>query len=190
MLQITKNDNSVTKKIDFVTTSVVKLMCSKGLSISSAESCTGGMFSAAITSVPGASEVFELGIVSYSNRIKEQLLGVPGEILESQGAVCKDTAVAMARNAVRLSGADIGVGITGIAGPTGAVEGKPVGTVFAAVVRRFGDKNVPEKVMAEDLKLYEELPELTRDKVRELTVLRTLEMVEQMCAEDGHVNVK
>ena len=76
-MQTTKNDNSVTKSIDFVTTSVVELVRQLGLSISTAESCTGGMLAQAITSVSGASEIFEMGIVSYSDRIKTMHLDVP-----------------------------------------------------------------------------------------------------------------
>lgn len=177
-MQTTKNDNSVTKTIDFVTTSVVKLVQQQGLSISTAESCTGGMLAQAITSVSGASEVFEMGIVSYSNRIKTELLGVPQDVLERYGAVSQQTAVLMAQGAVRKSGSDIGVGITGIAGPTGGTKAKPVGTVFVSVVRNISGE---EKILVKNLELYKKEKELTRDKVRELTVLEALEMVLEIC---------
>lgn len=184
-MQTTKNDNLVTKSIDFVTTSVVKLMCRQKITIASAESCTGGLLSAAITSVPGSSEIFELGIVSYSNRIKSKMLGVREETLEKFGAVSEQTALEMARGVMKASGAQIGVGITGIAGPTGAVPGKPIGTVFAAVIRKTGDG---EKVLVKDLKLYNERKDLTRELTRDLTVLRTFEMIRQICADDALSN--
>ena len=177
-MQTTKNDNSVTKSIDFVTTSVVELVRQLGLSISTAESCTGGMLAQAITSVSGASEIFEMGIVSYSNRIKTMHLDVPKDVLERYGAVSQQTAVLMAQGAVEKSGSDIGVGITGIAGPTGATENMPVGTIFVAVVRNVG---TAQRVIVRDLALYKEEKELTRDKARRLAVLRALEMVLEIC---------
>lgn len=177
-MQTTKNDNSVTKSIDFVTTSVVKLVKQLGLSIATAESCTGGMLAQAITSVPGASEIFEMGIVSYSNRIKEMLLDVPEEVLERYGAVSQQTAVLMAQGAVKRSGSDIGVGITGIAGPTGATKDRPVGTVFVAVVRHIGDEQM---LIVRDLAFYKEKEKYDREMIRRLTVQRALEMVLEIC---------
>lgn len=176
-LQTTKNDNSVTKSVDFVTTFVVKLLVQKGLSISTAESCTGGMLSQMITSVSGASEVFEMGIVSYSNRVKTMLLDVSQDVLESFGAVSEQTAKAMAVGVMEKSGSDIGVGITGIAGPTGGTPTKPVGTIFVSVVRKVGDDL---RVCVENLKLYEKCENLDRDLARKLTVLNALEMVKKI----------
>ncbi|NLZ47014.1 MAG: CinA family protein [Clostridiales bacterium] len=175
-----KNDNSVTKSIDFVTTSVVKLLCQQEASISTAESCTGGMLSEMITSIAGASDIFEMGIISYSNRIKTKLLGVPKEILEKYTEVSQQTAVAMAEGAIRQSGSQIGVGITGIAGPTGGSKEKPVGTVYVSVVRK---KNENKQVLVKNLELYKEVEEkkLTRSMVRKLATLRALEMVLEIC---------
>jgi nicotinamide-nucleotide amidase len=105
----------------------------KKLTVATAESCTGGGVSRAITDVPGASEVFGCGICAYANDIKMALLGVKAETLESCGAVSEQTAREMAGGVRAVSGADIGVGITGIAGPEGGTPEKPVGLVYIAV---------------------------------------------------------
>lgn len=107
-----------------------------GRSIALAESCTGGLVSAALTEIPGSSDVFEGGWVTYSNAAKMEELGVSREVLDTFGAVSIATAWAMARGALANSSADVAVAITGIAGPGGGVPGKPVGTVvFARAVR-------------------------------------------------------
>lgn len=111
---------------------VVKLLLQKGKKIASAESCTAGYIPKRITDIPGSSEVFECGIVSYSNRIKSEVLGVSEETLEKYGAVSEQTVREMALGAKRVSGADIAVATTGIAGPGGA-DGLPAGLSFAAV---------------------------------------------------------
>lgn len=103
-----------------------------GLSLSSAESCTGGMFAELITSVSGASEVFELSVISYSSRIKNKILGVDENTLNTLGAVSAETATQMAENVRQLSSSDIAVSVTGVAGPSTS-EGKAVGTVYIAV---------------------------------------------------------
>lgn len=112
---------------------VVKKLIEKKLLISAAESCTGGLFTARITDVAGSSEILEESIVTYSNAAKMRELGVLEETLNSVGAVSYDTAKQMAEGIRRHTGADIGVGITGIAGPGGGTKEKPVGTVFAAI---------------------------------------------------------
>ena len=111
---------------------VVGLLTEKEMKIATAESCTAGLLSGRLTEVPGVSAVFECGIAAYSKEIKHQVLGVPESVLEEQGAVSPETAGAMAIGARRVGGADIGIGITGVAGPT-TDEGKAVGTVYVAL---------------------------------------------------------
>ena len=102
------------------------------LTITTAESCTGGSLSEAITSVAGSSAWFEFGFVTYANRAKINLLGVPKTLLDTHGAVSAEVAAAMAEGAAKEAYADIGVAITGIAGPGGGTPDKPVGTVFVS----------------------------------------------------------
>ncbi|WP_407382619.1 CinA family protein [Ruminococcus sp.] len=108
--------------------------------IATAESCTGGMISAAITSVGGASAVFDCGVCSYANFIKHKLVGVREETLSTYGAVSDRTAAEMARGVRMLSGADIGISTTGIAGPLGGTPYKPVGLVYIGVSTELGLK--------------------------------------------------
>lgn len=112
---------------------VVAKLKERGLKVATAESCTGGLVSERITRVSGSSEVFECGVCSYSNDIKEKLLGVSGETMAVLGAVSAETAIQMAEGIKKLSGADIAVSLTGIAGPTGGTDEKPVGLVFMGV---------------------------------------------------------
>lgn len=107
--------------------------------IATAESCTGGGVAAAITAIPGSSAWFEYGIVSYANAAKEKLLGVSGETLAREGAVSKAVVVEMARGLLTLSGADIAVAISGVAGPGGGSPEKPVGTVWFAWAMARGE---------------------------------------------------
>lgn len=111
---------------------LVKLLKSKQLKIATAESCTGGMVAEYITAVSGASQVFEMGLTTYSNRIKHEALGVAQTTLDTHGAVSYETATEMAQNIRKLSGASIGVSVTGVAGPTGQ-DGYSAGTVFIAI---------------------------------------------------------
>jgi nicotinamide-nucleotide amidase len=104
-----------------------------GLTLATAESCTGGLVSARLTTVPGASEVFVGGLVSYSNEAKRRLLGVPEEILAEYGAVSAETAAAMAAGARAALHADVALAVTGVAGPDGGTPAKPVGLVFLHV---------------------------------------------------------
>lgn len=121
-----------------------KMLKERGLKIAVAESCTGGLISSRITDISGASDYFEAGITTYSNESKIRLLNVPEDIIDRYGAVSEETAKSMAEGVKKTLHADIGVSVTGIAGPTGGTEGKPVGTVFiglatkkATYVRKF-----------------------------------------------------
>lgn len=105
----------------------------RGMTLSCAESCTGGLIGGEITSLPGASSFFLGSAVTYSNDAKMKLLGVSRETLEAHGAVSAETALEMASGATRLFGSDAAIAVTGIAGPGGAVSGKPVGLVYIAV---------------------------------------------------------
>lgn len=112
-----------------------------GRTIALAESCTGGLVSAAITEIPGSSAVFGSGYVTYSNDAKMKMLGVNDDILDAFGAVSVAVAWAMAQGALKKSGADIAVAISGVAGPDGGTEKKPVGTVVFAVAEKGKDPN-------------------------------------------------
>lgn len=118
----------------------VEALTQKKLRIATAESCTGGMISTAITSVSGASGVFDCGVCSYANFIKSKVVGVKEETLAAYGAVSEKTAMEMARGVRILSGADIGISTTGIAGPLGGTPYKPVGLVYIGVSTEMGLK--------------------------------------------------
>lgn len=112
---------------------VVKVLNEKGLVLATAESCTGGLIAKRITDVSGSSAVFNCGIVSYSNDIKEKVLGVKHETLETYGAVSEQTVREMVRGVLKVSGADIAVSVSGIAGPTSDNTKKSVGLIYLAV---------------------------------------------------------
>ena len=112
---------------------VGEILKQKGLTLAIAESCTGGLLAHRITNVPGSSEYFERGVVSYSNESKVGVLGVDGKLIESKGAVSAEVVQAMAEGVRKIANTDLGVGISGIAGPTGGSSEKPVGTVFIGI---------------------------------------------------------
>ncbi len=133
---------------------VLKLLTEKALTLSAAESCTGGLFSKRITDIPGASRVFSGSVVSYSSDVKSALLKVPPEVIRQLGAVSRETAEAMAKGARALFGTDLSVGITGVAGPGPDENGNAAGTVFVAL-------STPEKTFCRALSLGSD-----RDRVR------------------------
>ncbi len=118
------------------------------LTLATAESCTGGAIAAAITSIAGSSDVFKGSVVSYSNDVKHKVLGVAQEILDGEGAVSAATVEAMAVGVQRLIGSHCAVATSGIAGPGGAVPGKPVGTVWVAIV--VGEKCIVHLLTLQD----------------------------------------
>ena len=116
-----------------------------GLTIATAESCTGGMVMAALTGIAGSSDVVDRGFVTYSNAAKSQMLGVPEALIARHGAVSAEVAAAMAEGALKAAGVGLAVAITGIAGPGGGSAEKPVGLVHLAAVSRFGALNRIER---------------------------------------------
>ncbi|MDT9597647.1 CinA family protein [Sphingosinicella rhizophila] len=147
-----------------------------GLRVAVAESCTGGLVSAALTEIAGSSDVFEAGFVTYSNEAKMHLLQVSGDVIDTFGAVSVAVAWAMAQGALERTGADTAVAITGIAGPDGGTANKPVGTVVFARARRGAD---PKEIVA-DLK---EFGDLGRGGVRLQAALCALELLMPVSAE-------
>jgi nicotinamide-nucleotide amidase len=139
----------------------------KAETIVTAESCTGGLVAAALTAIPGSSDVFERGFVTYSNSAKSEMLGVPYWLIEKHGAVSEDVARAMAGGALTHSHASLAVAITGIAGPDGGSAEKPVGLVHFAAGRRE-DPTVSEAVAVGDL---------GRAEIRRLSALHALAML-------------
>ena len=119
---------------------LVAALAYRGMTCSAAESCTGGLVGAAITSIPGSSAVFNGGVVSYANSVKRDVLGVPQEVLDGKGAVSPECAEAMAAGVRRLLATDIAVSVTGIAGPGGGSAEKPVGLVWFGIASADGTK--------------------------------------------------
>lgn len=144
----------------------------RGLTIATAESCTGGLVAGALTAVPGSSDVVDRGFVTYSNSAKMALLGVPAETLERFGAVSAQTAEAMARGAVRAAGTGLAVAITGVAGPGGGSDEKPVGLVHFGCARSDGALLLREMHFGP----------LSRDEIRTRSVAVALDLLKEMAA--------
>lgn len=147
---------------------VVEENAAAGRKIALAESCTGGLVSAALTEIPGSSAVLDRGFVTYSDEAKMEALDVQQDIIEAFGAVSIATAWAMAQGALKHSGADVAVAVSGIAGPDGGTEFKPVGTViFAWAARGKDDVNAEERLLEGS----------SRSEVRHKAVLAALELL-------------
>ncbi len=140
--------------------------------VATAESCTGGLIAAVLTEIAGSSDVVERGFVTYSNEAKSELLGVPAEMIESDGAVSERVARAMAEGALERSHAAIAVSCTGVAGPGGGSPEKPVGLVHMAAARSDGP-TVHERCLFEDN---------GRASIRQATVLRGFEIIKSLAA--------
>ncbi len=169
--------NELNLSIDKTAENVVKLLVEEKMIISTAESCTGGLISGAVTSVSGSSAVIEMGLCSYANRIKNEFLAVPEYILEKYGAVSYQTAYYMAKGIRLLSGSDISVSVTGIAGPTGGTDKKPVGTVYCGISTKKGTMSRLIFTPADDIP-----DEYKREYIRKMTVLKALRWVESILA--------
>ena len=149
---------------------VLDLCRARKLKIVAAESCTGGLVAATLTEIAGSSDVFERGFVTYSNQAKIAMLGVPAAVLEAHGAVSRETAEAMAAGALAHAPADLAVSITGIAGPGGAVPGKPVGLVHFGGATRGGRRLHRERRYGD----------IGRAEVRHASVLEALAMLREL----------
>ena len=122
---------------------IVKLLTNKGLTVSFAESCTGGLLSSSITSISGSSKVFNMGLVTYSNNAKVKLLKVPKKTINKYGAVSYETCLSMVKNLSKISKSNISISITGVAGPTGGTKEKPIGLVYIGLKK--GRKTIIKK---------------------------------------------
>lgn len=151
-------------------TLVLDRCAGRGLKVATAESCTGGLVAALLTEIAGSSAVIERGFVTYSNKAKTELLGVPGDILADHGAVSEPVARAMAEGALQKSRANLTVSITGVAGPGGGTPMKPVGTVHFACARENHGL----------IHRREDFGEIGRAEVRLASVRTALEMLDQM----------
>ena len=157
-------------QLDELARRVVEENRAAGRRVAVAESCTGGLVAAALTEIPGSSDVFETGFVTYSNEAKIALLGVSLEVIETFGSVSVATAWAMAQGTLARSSADVAVAITGVAGPDGGTEMKPVGTVVFARAERDAD---PEAIVAD----RKQFGDLGRGGVRLQAALCALELL-------------
>jgi nicotinamide-nucleotide amidase len=153
---------------------LLELCIKTKLTIATAESCTGGLLAATLTDIPGSSAVVERGFVTYTNEAKQQMLGVPLLVLQSHGAVSRQTAEAMAKGALAHAPVNVAVSITGIAGPGGATPGKPVGLVHFATASRSGG-----------LTTYEgRYGDIGRSEVRRRSVLQALAMLQEIARDE------
>ena len=162
------------EKLEMKARQLLELAFQSGVKIVTAESCTGGLVSALLTSVPGSSTAFERGFVTYSNRSKTDLLGVPGEEIVDFGAVSERVSRSMAEGAIRNSRADLALSVTGIAGPGGGTALKPVGLVHIACAQREAET------------IHKELRfgDIGRSDVRKRTMIAGLELLTQRLSTD------
>lgn len=158
--------NEIYENIRELSRQIVEVCTERGLKVATAESCTGGMISAAITSVPGSSAVIELGVCSYSNRIKQELLKVSEQTLDKETEYSVDCAEEMADGVLKLSGADFAVSTSGIAGPSGDTEDDPVGTVYIGVCSE--ERSISERFV---------FPDMGRDNIRAAATEKALSML-------------
>ena len=146
-----------------------KALIKRGKTISTAESCTGGRLSSILTQFSGSSNYFILGVITYSDQSKNKILKIPSSIIAQNGAVSKEVASLMAKNVRRIAKTDFGIGITGIAGPTGGTPNKPIGTVFIAVANK--NKLICKKFIFRG----------NRASIRKQSALESLRLLNQKC---------
>ena len=145
---------------------IVKLLAKKKLTVSFAESCTGGLLASSITSISGSSKVFNMGLVTYSNNAKVNLLKVPKKTITNYGAVSYETCLSMVNNLNKISNSNISISITGIAGPNGGTKKKPVGLVYIGLKK--GTKTIIKKNLFKSKK---------RISIQKATVKQALKMI-------------
>ncbi|WP_300378012.1 CinA family protein [Brachyspira sp.] len=166
------NDNikidreEIKKQIEEKSNNTVQLLINRKLKITSAESCTGGLFASSITSVSGSSECFEGSFVTYSNEIKNKMINVKEETLNKYGAVSEECVLEMSENSRKIMESDISIAISGIAGPSGGTDEKPVGLVWICLASKGY------------IKAYKNIFKGDRNLVREQSVLFALNLVE------------
>jgi nicotinamide-nucleotide amidase len=153
---------------------LLEICTKKKLTLATAESCTGGLVAAVLSEIPGSSAVLDRGFVTYSNEAKQQMLGVTPATIDVYGAVSRECAEEMAKGALAHASVDLAVSITGIAGPTGAVPGKPIGLVFFCAASRSG------RVIPRDRKYGD----IGRAKVRQESVLQALGMLQELAEKE------
>ncbi len=164
-----KADKAMNPEIDLLAFAAVENLKAAGLTVTTAESCTGGMIAAALTEVPGASAIFRYGWVTYCNEAKERLLNVPSSLIEEHSVVSEPVVAAMATAAMRQSGADIAVAVSGNAGPSAPEGEPPVGTVCLAIARRGAARPVHTETLI--------LPGLNRRQFRERVTAKALQLI-------------
>ena len=145
---------------------IVKLLSKKKLTVSFAESCTGGLLASSITSISGSSKVFNMGLVTYSNNAKVKLLKVPKKIITKYGAVSYETCLSMVKNLSKITKSNISISITGVAGPNGGTKEKPVGLVYIGLKK--GSKTIIKKNLFKSKK---------RTSIQKVTVNQALKMI-------------
>ena len=145
---------------------IVKLLTKKKLTVSFAESCTGGLLASSITSISGSSKVFNMGLVTYSNNAKVKLLKVPKKTITKYGAVSYETCLSMVKNLSKISRSNISISITGVAGPNGGTKEKPVGLVYVGLKK--GSKTIIKKNLFKSKK---------RVSIQKATVNQALKMI-------------
>jgi competence/damage-inducible protein CinA-like protein len=156
---------------------VLELCRSRGLTLATAESCTGGLVAARLTEVPGSSEAFLGAVVAYADEVKRAELGVPGEVLAAHGAVSAETAAAMSRGARERLGADVAVSVTGIAGPDGGTPEKPVGLVYFHASGPDGERALDVSLRGD------------RDTIRRRSAVTALHLVRRLLMQNGREDV-
>ena len=149
-----------------LTQKIVKLLSKKKLKISFAESCTGGLLSSQITSISGSSEVFTLGLVTYSNQAKINILKVPKKVIMKNGAVSYETCLSMVKKLSKISKTNISVSITGVAGPNGGTKHKPIGLVYIGIKK--ANKTLVKKFLFKNKK---------RNSIQKATVNKALNLI-------------